>query len=64
MDDLVRSNAEVRAALRIAGKRIRQLHLRRRNDDPVLVKLRQVLRDVRAVAREYEHPQTSPDANN
>jgi hypothetical protein len=37
MADLERSHLELRAALRGAGQRIRQLQFGRRNDDPVLV---------------------------
>ncbi len=37
MTDLERSHLELRAALRVAGQRIRQVQFGRRNDDPVLV---------------------------
>jgi hypothetical protein len=50
MTDLGRSHAELRAALMLAGKRIVNLSFGRR-DDPVLVILRRVLRDARAVAK-------------
>jgi hypothetical protein len=48
--DLERSHAKVRAALILAGKRIRKLSFGRR-DDPVLPILRRVLREARAVAK-------------
>jgi hypothetical protein len=54
LTDLERSNAELRAAVRLVGKRIRKLQFGRRNDDPVLVKLREVLRDARRVAEEQK----------
>jgi hypothetical protein len=50
MTDLERSHAELRAALTLAGKRIVKLNFGKR-DDPVLVILRRVLRDARAVAK-------------
>jgi hypothetical protein len=46
--DLERSNAELRAALIVAGKRIRKLSFGKR-DDPVLTLLRRVLREARRV---------------
>jgi len=52
VDDLLRSHAELRAALRIAGRRIRQLQFGRGND-AVLAKLRETLQEARAVARRY-----------
>ena len=53
VDELVRSHDELRAALIIAGKRIRKLQFGRRNDDPVLVYLRSVLREARAIRGQY-----------
>ena len=50
MTDLERSHAELRAALILAGKEIRKLNFGRA-DGPVLVALRRVLREARAVAR-------------
>jgi hypothetical protein len=50
MTDLQRSHAELRAAVIIAGKEIRKLNFGR-VDSPVLVILRRVLRESRAVAR-------------
>jgi hypothetical protein len=50
MNDLLRSHAELRAALILAGKRIRALN-RGRRDDPTLAVLRRVLRESRIVAR-------------
>ena len=46
MTDLERSHAELRAAVILAGKRIRRLSFGRR-DDPVLKVLRRVLREAR-----------------
>jgi hypothetical protein len=51
MTDLERTNAELRAALVIAGKRIVQLNFGRR-DDRVLPILRRVLRESRSGARQ------------
>ena len=51
MDELLRSHAELRAAPILAGRHIRRLQFGRRNDDPVLRKLREVLRGARVVAR-------------
>jgi len=48
MTDLERSHSELRAAVILAGKRIRQLNFGRR-DDPVLAILRRALRDSRRV---------------
>jgi hypothetical protein len=48
--DLFRSHAELRAALILAGKRIRKLNFGKR-DDPVLLVLRRVLRESRIGAR-------------
>jgi hypothetical protein len=48
--DLERSHAELRAALILAGKRIRKLNFGR-SDDPVLQTLRRVLRGARIVAK-------------
>ena len=50
MTDLERSHDELRAALVLAGKRIRKLSFGRR-DDAVLRVLRRVLRDARTVTR-------------
>ena len=50
MTDLQRSHAELRAAVILAGKEIRKLNFGRA-DSPVLVILRRVLRESRAVAR-------------
>jgi hypothetical protein len=50
LTDLQRSHAELRAAVILAGKEIRKLHFGRA-DSPVLVVLRRVLRESRAVAR-------------
>jgi len=50
MTDFERSHAELRAALRLAGKRIVALNFGKRND-PLLAILRRVLRDARTVAR-------------
>lgn len=50
VNDLERSHAEVRAALIIAGKRIRKLSFGKR-DDPVLTLLRRVLREARRMNR-------------
>jgi hypothetical protein len=49
---LLRSHAELRGALILAGKRIRKLSFGRR-DDQVLPTLRRVLREARAVALPY-----------
>lgn len=49
---LLRSHAELRAALILAGKRIRKLSFGRR-EDRVLPTLRRVLREARAMARPY-----------
>ena len=55
---LTRSHDELRAALIVAGKRIRHLNFGRR-DDPVLKVLRTVLRDARGLRfkpnRGYDH---------
>jgi hypothetical protein len=50
IQDLQCSHDELRAALIIAGKRIRQFQFGRK-DDSVLVKLRDVLREARTVRR-------------
>jgi hypothetical protein len=49
--DLERSHTELRAALILAGQEIRRLNFGRR-DNPVLNKLREVMRDARKVAAE------------
>jgi hypothetical protein len=51
--DLANSHTQLRAALIFAGRRIRQLQFGRRNDDPVLRKLRQILREAREVATSH-----------
>ncbi|MGI9072478.1 MAG: hypothetical protein ACR2JB_14450 [Bryobacteraceae bacterium] len=48
--ELETSNAELRAAVMLAGKEIRKLNFGRR-DSPVLKLLRRTLRDARQVAR-------------
>ena len=48
--ELERSHAELRAALLLAGKRIRKLNFGRK-DDPLFPILRRTLRDARLVAR-------------
>ena len=50
---LTRSHDELRAALILAGRRIRHLNFGRR-DDPVLKVLRTVLRDARGVRLEFK----------
>ncbi len=52
IQDLLRSHDELRAALIIAGKRIRQLQFGRKGDG-VLVKLRDVLREAWMVRRSF-----------
>jgi hypothetical protein len=49
--DLERSHVELHAALILAGKQIVKLNFGKR-DDPVLPKLRRVLRDARVVAKQ------------
>ena len=49
MTDLERSHNELRAALIIAGREIRRLNFGRR-DNPVLIKMREIMRDARNVA--------------
>ena len=49
-DDLLRSHHELRAAVILAGRHIRQLNFGRR-DDRVLPVLRRVLREAREVSR-------------
>jgi hypothetical protein len=49
MTDLERSHAELRAAIIIAGREIRRLNFGRK-DNPVLIKLRTVLKDSRVMA--------------
>lgn len=61
MTDLERSHAELRAALILAGKRIRKLNFGRR-DDPVLPILRRVLRESREVAKQYHGATEIPAA--
>jgi hypothetical protein len=51
--ELLRSHAELRAALILAGKRIRKLNFGKR-DDPVLPVLRRVLRESRIVVRAFK----------
>jgi hypothetical protein len=50
MTELERSHAELRGALILAGREIRRPNFGRQ-DNPVLEKLRAVLKDARAVAR-------------
>ena len=50
MTDLERSHAELRAALRLASKRIVALNFGKRSD-PLLAILRRVLHDARTVAK-------------
>ncbi len=50
MDALLRSHAELRATLILAGKRIKKLNFGRR-EDPLLPILRRVLREARQVER-------------
>jgi hypothetical protein len=47
--DLKRSHSELRAAFIVAGREIRRLNFGRRNN-PVLAKMREVMRDARKVA--------------
>ena len=51
LTDLERSHAELRAGVILAGKRIVKLNFGKR-DDKVLVVLRRVLREARAVAKQ------------
>jgi len=51
VDELLRSHHELRATLIVAGREPRRLQFGRR-DAPVLRKLRELLRDARAVARQ------------
>jgi hypothetical protein len=53
LDELLRSHDELRAAVIVAGKRVRQLQFGCRNDDPGLEHLRKVLREARAVRRKF-----------
>jgi hypothetical protein len=56
MTALERSHRELRAAMIVAGREIRKLNFGRR-DNPVLARLRAVLREARAVAKvEREKP--------
>jgi len=48
--ELLRSHDELRGALILAGKEIRKLNFGKK-DSPVLRKLREVLKDARAVAK-------------
>lgn len=50
--ELAESHDQLRGALILAGRRIRKLTFGRR-DDPALVKLRHVLREARAVRRQW-----------
>jgi hypothetical protein len=50
MEDLLRSHAELRAAVILAGKEVRRLNFGRKAS-PVLSILRRVLRDFRLVAK-------------
>jgi hypothetical protein len=51
--ELIRSNDELRAVLILAGNEIRKLNFGRK-DSPLLKKMRQVLREARAVAKKPE----------
>jgi hypothetical protein len=51
--DPLRSHNELRAALIVAGKRIRKLNFGQRDKDPVLPLLRRVLRESRVVAKRF-----------
>jgi hypothetical protein len=53
LEQLLRSHDELRAAVILAGKRVRKLQFGRKNDDPVLEHLRKVLRDARIVRRKF-----------
>ena len=53
LDELLRSHDELRAAVIVAGKRVRQLQFGRRNDDSALEYVREVLREARAVRRKF-----------
>ena len=53
LDELLRSHDELRAAVIVAGKRVRKLQFGRRNDEPVLVYLQKILKDARAVRRKF-----------
>lgn len=59
MTDLERTNAELRAALIVAGKRIVKLNFGRR-EDPLLPILRRVLRESRATAWPPAHQHGAP----
>jgi hypothetical protein len=50
MNELERSHAELRAAVILAGREIRKLNFGRKGN-PVLSKLRAVLKDARVVAK-------------
>ncbi len=51
--DLVRSLAEMRAVLQLAGERIKQQSIGRQ-DDELLRKMRQVYREAREIGRQFE----------
>ena len=51
--DLARSNDELRGALLLASKEIQRLNFGKK-DSPVLKKLRQVLKEARAVAKQKQ----------
>jgi hypothetical protein len=53
LGELLRSHDELRAAVIIAGKRVRKIQFGRRNDDPVLEHLRKVLKEARVVRRKF-----------
>lgn len=59
MTPLEQSHAELRAALILAGRHIRKLNFGRK-DDPVLQKLRQVLRESRGVVQLKKENASSP----
>ena len=60
LGELLRSHDELRAAVILAGKRVRKLQFGRRNDDPVLEHLRKVLREARDVRRKFSGAMVKP----
>lgn len=59
IEDLIRSHAELRAVLTLAGKRIKQQAIGRQ-DDELLKKMREVYAEARAIARQFEHSAKKP----
>jgi hypothetical protein len=53
ISDLIRSHAELRAAVILAGKEIRKLNFGNKGN-PVLAILRRTLRESRAVAKRFQ----------